>query len=109
MSQRKSKTAQRSSKRMKRQPSSIPPDSADLDLALLTSELANLIRSRTPMNYRVGRERMRSAIQSLIECEDLAADHLIDSMIARGYAQFTRHPLHAGDHTIGVWKLNPAA
>jgi len=66
------------------------------------------MRSRAPVDYRVGRDRMCGEVMNLLDCSKAQAEHVVDSMVARGFAQFTRHPMFAGDYRVGIWKLNPS-
>jgi hypothetical protein len=84
------------------------PQISPHDLPRITRELHRRMRARAPMNYQRGRARLREELMEVLDCTPVRAEHIVSSLVARGYARFTPHPQYATDRTIGLWKLDPA-
>jgi hypothetical protein len=83
-------------------------DLSQVDLPQLARELRGRIRSRAPIDYQQGRLKMRNELMTVLECSQLRADHIVSSMVARGYARFAPHPHFMDDRTVGQWQFDPA-
>ena len=78
-----------------------------VDLGSLTKELRTRMRTRAPVDYTRGKDRMQRAVQDVLGCTEIRAEHIVDSLVARGYAHFGRHPQFPRQRTQGRWELNP--
>jgi hypothetical protein len=64
----------------------------------LTRTLARLFSKEPPIGFIVGRTMVRNAVTDLLECSQLEAEEIVDTLILRGKLVFERRP-----HEIGSW------
>ena len=80
------------------------PEQPSLDE--LTHLLRDRMTSRVPSDYVRGKDRLRDEVMELLSCSSARAEHIVDSMVARGYARFGRHPRFTTDPRFGIWHLD---
>jgi hypothetical protein len=77
-----------------------------IDLTKVTSHLRECLQSRAPVSYDRGRQRMRAELMEELECSEMRAEHIVSSLVARGYARFGPHPLYRDNRTVGRWTFH---
>lgn len=81
--------------------------SASSDLKTITNHLQDRMQSRAPISYDRGRQRMRTQIMDVLECSETRAEHIVSSLVARGFVRFGPHPLYRDNRTVGRWTFHP--
>ncbi len=56
----------------------------DLDLNVLRRQLEDRFRTRAPVGYVRGKSALRAAIVDLLECSQLEAEQLVDTLESHG-------------------------
>jgi hypothetical protein len=80
-------------------------DLEQIDLASLADRLQT---SRLSLEgYLRGRTEMRDAVIETLACSELEAEQLVDTLVGRGFVQFSGDPASAGGG--GVWTIHPDA
>lgn len=82
------------------------PSPAQPSLDELTRLLRDRVTSRVPRDYTRGKTLLRDEVMALLACSSARAEHIVDSMVARGYARFGRHPRFTTDPRFGIWHLD---
>lgn len=82
--------------------------SGGADLKTITSHLRDRMKSRAPISYDRGRQRMRTQIMAVLECSETRAEHIVSSLVARGFVRFGPHPLYRNNRTVGRWTFHPS-
>jgi hypothetical protein len=82
--------------------------STSIDYPRVTKELAQLVRTSAPLSFEQGRKRMEAAIMAHLDCTPSRARHVVESLVARGYARFGAHP-YFPTPGIGQWTFDSAA
>jgi hypothetical protein len=82
------------------------PPSLQPSLVELTRLLRDRMASRVPSDYVRGKTRLRDEVMELLSCSSARAEHIVDSLVARGYARFGRHPRFTTDPRFGIWHLD---
>ena len=82
--------------------------STSIDYALVTEELAKRVRTSAPLSFEQGRRRMVAAIQDHLDCTTARARHVVESLVARGYARFGAHPYFPAPD-VGRWTFHAGA
>ena len=82
--------------------------SGRVDLGGLTTHLRERMVSRAPISYDRGRQRMRSELMEVLECSEMRAEHIVSSLVARGFVRFGPHPLYQQNRTVGRWTFHPS-
>lgn len=82
--------------------------SGGADLTTITTHLRDRMRSRAPISYDRGRQRMRTQIMDVLECSETRAEHIVSSLVARGFVRFGPHPLYSDNRTVGRWTFHPS-
>jgi hypothetical protein len=67
----------------------------DIDLAELTAQLRDRLRATPLIGYLDGRTVMRDAVAEQLDCSELEAEQIVDTMVARGFAHFEGDPKSA--------------
>jgi hypothetical protein len=78
----------------------------EIDLADLRKRLADHFGAVRPAGYIEGKGEMRAAVASLLECSDLEAEQLVDTLEARGLIRYEGDPAHEVDRLERHWKLD---
>ncbi len=76
----------------------------DLDLAELTRSLRARLAGSPPVGYLVGRTALRDAVTEELECSELVAEEIVDTLVARGFARYQGDPTAEADEPRG-WSL----
>jgi hypothetical protein len=64
----------------------------DVDLLPLAKALQRLFGGALEAGYLDGRTRLRDAVAAELDCSDLEAEALVDTLEARGFVRFPRLP-----------------
>lgn len=75
----------------------------DIDLAETTEQLGSRLSLRSLVGFLEGKTRVRDALVELLQCSELQAENIVDTLIAQGYMRFRGDPLAVVDD--GVWEL----
>jgi len=75
----------------------------------VTVSLGECLRTRAPVNYERGRDRMQRHLVEEFDCTPTRARHIVSSLVQRGYVRFGPHPHYQHDETVGCWTYHPAA
>jgi hypothetical protein len=76
----------------------------DVDLAELTASLRNRFAGAAPLGYHDGRTALRDAVAEGLECSELEAEEIVDTLVARGFVRYEGDPGSAWDEGRG-WSL----
>jgi len=76
----------------------------DVDLAELTAVLRTRFAGAAPVGYLDGRTALRDAVAEQLECSTLAAEEIVDTLVARGFLRYEGDPSAALDDGRG-WSL----
>jgi hypothetical protein len=76
----------------------------NVDLAELTASLRSRFAGAAPTGYLNGRTVLRDAVSSELECSDLEAEDIVDTLIARGFIRYGGNPESDLDDDRG-WSL----
>ena len=76
----------------------------DLDLAELTCSLRERLAGSPPAGYLVGRTALRDAVTDELQCSELLAEEIVDTLVARGFARYQGDPTAEVDDLRG-WCL----
>lgn len=76
----------------------------DLDLAELTLALRERLAGSPPAGYLVGRTALRDAVTDELQCSELLAEEIVDTLVARGFARYQGDPAAEIDDLRG-WSL----
>lgn len=76
----------------------------DLDLAELTSSLRERLAGCPPAGYLVGRTALRDAVTVELQCSELVAEEIVDTLVARGFVRYQGDPTAEVDDVRG-WSL----
>jgi len=64
-------------------------DVTSVDLSQLTQSLGSFLGSPgLPASLLEGKTALREATQALLHCSELEAENIVDTLVARGFAQF---------------------
>ena len=83
-------------------------DLRTVSLPGVAKQLRQHLRTRAPVSYDRGRLQMRDALVDVLECSPARAEHIVSSLVARGYARFGPHPYFDNDRTVGRWTFHPS-
>jgi hypothetical protein len=68
-------------------------DPSSIDLQRLSESLQRTLKSHVvPGSILEGKTVLREATLSLLHCSELEAENVVDTLVARGFAQFREHP-----------------
>jgi hypothetical protein len=76
----------------------------DLDLAELTRCLRERLAGSPPTGYLIGRTALRDAVTDELECSELVAEEIVDTLVARGFVRYQGDPTAEIDEPRG-WSL----
>lgn len=76
----------------------------NVDLAELTESLRNRFSGAPPVGYLSGRTVLRDAVASQLECSELEAEDIVDTLVARGFIRYGGDPQADVDDDRG-WSL----
>jgi hypothetical protein len=79
----------------------------EIDLADLSRLIVNNLGASSTEGFIVGRTLIRDAVFSVLECSELEAEQLVDTLISRGFVRFEADDAGAGGH--GLWHVVPPA
>jgi hypothetical protein len=79
----------------------------DVDLADLADALDRELEGSTPAGYVEGKTALRDLVVGLLECSELEAEQVVDTMVARGFLRFSGDPSAPIDD--GVWRVDANA
>lgn len=81
----------------------------EVDLAELTASLRRRFAGAAPVGYLDGRTLLRDAVADELECSELEAEEIVDTLVERGFVRYGGDPRAALDDARG-WSLGqPAA
>ena len=75
----------------------------DLDLAQLSACLRERLAGASPAGYLDGRTALRDAVADELQCSQLEAEEIVDTLVARGFARYEGDPAAAVDDERGWW------
>lgn len=75
----------------------------------VTQALSERLKTRAPVNYERGRDRMRQHLVDALELTPTRARHIVSALVQKGYVRFGPHPNYGHDHTVGCWTYHPNA
>ncbi len=68
-------------------------DVTSVDLLQLTQSLARVLESPiVPGSFLEGKTVLKDATMSVLHCSELEAENVVDTLVARGFVQFSEHP-----------------
>jgi hypothetical protein len=76
----------------------------DLDLAELTRSLRERLAGSPPTGYLVGRTALRDAVTDELQCSELVAEEIVDTLVLRGFVRYRGDPTAEIDDARG-WSL----
>lgn len=76
----------------------------DLDLAELTRSLRERLAGSPPTGYLIGLTALRDAVTDELECSELVAEEIVDTLVARGFVHYQGDPTAEIDEPRG-WSL----
>lgn len=76
----------------------------EIDLAELTRSLRMRLSGAAPAGYLDGRTALRDAVADELECSELEAEEIVDTLVARGFVRYQGDPAAAMDDGRG-WSL----
>jgi hypothetical protein len=76
----------------------------DVDLADLTEALERELDGNAPVGYAEGKTALRDLVVGLLECSELEAEQVVDTMVARGFLRFSGDPSAPIDD--GLWSVD---
>jgi hypothetical protein len=79
----------------------------DIDLAALAEALQRTFEGHVPTGYLPGRTVFRDAVVEELECSQLEAEQLIDTMIGRGFLRYQGDPAEQVDDLTQPWMITP--
>ncbi len=77
----------------------------EIDLADLRSRLVEHFGALRPAGYVEGKGELRNAVRDLLDCSDLEAEQLVDTLEARGLIRYDGDPGHEVDRLERHWRL----
>jgi hypothetical protein len=78
-------------------------DPEAIDLLDLTRRLTRELSSEVlPGDYLEGKTKLREVLVSLLDCSELSAEELVDTLVAQGFLRFRSTPEWGGG-----WYLQP--
>ena len=75
-----------------------------IDLACIAADLATTFAGKPPLGYLPGRTVMRDAVVSQLNCSQLQAEEIIDTMTARGFLVYEGSATDAVDLVL-PWRI----
>jgi hypothetical protein len=72
----------------------------EVDLAELTSSLQQRFAGEALSGYLDGRTVLRDAVAAELECSELEAEEIVDTLVARGFVRFEGNPRAAMQETL---------
>ena len=76
----------------------------DTDLAELARTLQRTFSDRPPTGYLPGRTAFRDALVANLECSQLEAEELVDTMVGHGYLRYRGEPTAKIDE-LETWQI----
>jgi hypothetical protein len=76
----------------------------EIDLAELTSSLQQRFASEAPRGYLDGRTVLRDAVTEELECSELEAEEIVDTLVARGFVRYEGDPRAAMQDAL-PWRI----
>lgn len=68
-------------------------DVTSVDLSELSQSLVRLLKSPTiPGGLLTGKTILKEATMATLNCSELEAENVVDTLVARGFARFEEHP-----------------
>lgn len=80
-----------------------------MSLQQVARELVERLRPQTPMGYDRGRRRMCDALMAVLLCSKARAEHMVSSLVAKGFVRYEPHPQFQYDRAMGRWIFTAAA
>jgi hypothetical protein len=77
----------------------------EIDLAELRERLSQHFGVARPAGYVEGKGELRAAVKGLLDCSDLEAEQLVDTLEARGLIRYGGDPAHEVDRLERHWQL----
>jgi hypothetical protein len=60
----------------------------NIDMAELAGVLQTVFASEPPRGYLIGRTQLRDAVARRLECSELQAEEVVDTMVSLGYLKY---------------------
>lgn len=76
------------------------------DLAVIATQLTERLAEHVPGSFLRGKTHMRNEVMDILSCSALRAEQIVDTLVARGHAEFKRSTRPAGDPRLGTWQLH---
>ena len=64
----------------------------DVDLATLVESLRRRFAAARPVGFLEGRTALRDAAAEELDCSDLEAEEIVDTLVARGFLRYEGDP-----------------
>jgi hypothetical protein len=74
-----------------------------VDLAELAYALRGAFLSEPPEGFLEGRTALRDAVRDRLDCSELEAEEVVDTMVSQGFLRFTGNS--RGAFEGGVWRI----
>jgi hypothetical protein len=75
-----------------------------IDLAAIAAALESVFSGGPPTGYVQGRTAIRDAVVAHLDCSELEAEMLVDTMVSRGFLRFEGDP--EGPPTVNdAWRI----
>lgn len=79
----------------------------EIDLNELVIQLAGRFRGLAPSGYVRGKGELRAAVTDILECSELEAEQLVDTMESRGLLRYQGDRQDDVDQLEQVWSFQP--
>jgi len=78
----------------------------DIDLDELRRELASRLRGAEPAGYVRGKGTLRSAVVEILQCSEMEAEQLVDTLEGRNLIRYQGHSRDEVDDLESHWQLS---
>lgn len=78
-------------------------DPKAVDLAALAERLRERVSTFPISGYLIGKTWLRDAVASDLDCSLLEAERMVDTLVARGFLEYTGDPSEAA--SAGDWRI----
>ena len=78
----------------------------EVDLRQVSTQLGHLFEHHPPHGYLRGKTAMRNALEEALDCSELQAEELVDTLESRGFLRFDGDPSHRSE-ADSTWAIEP--
>ena len=78
----------------------------ELDLNELRAQLQQRFGDLPPVGYVEGKTTLRAAVVDILQCSELEAEQLVDTLETRGIIQYEGDQSHEVDNLVARWLLD---